>query len=226
MLSTHHYEIHYRTEPLEALMNKRYLYVVLLRTNTFLSRSIHILKKDKYTHAMLATRDDLVELYSFARKSARNPFIGGFKCETVSGGVYCRMDELPGAIIRLAVTAKQFRDTVALIEQFKARANYYKYNYIGMLSSGLVNFRAGERRFFCSEFVYYVLCSAGIVDFGIPRHKVRPQMLMNLGGKIIYEGDLHTYYWHKQQQDMPSSVYDTLPPFDYSHYQQPVNYRQ
>lgn len=48
-------------------MDKAHLYVVLTRTNTVISRLIHLVTRDEYTHAALALDRDLKEMYSFAQ---------------------------------------------------------------------------------------------------------------------------------------------------------------
>ena len=49
-------------------MSKEHLYVVLTRTNTIISRLIHLFTQDEYTHAALALDRELTEMYSFARQ--------------------------------------------------------------------------------------------------------------------------------------------------------------
>lgn len=69
-------------------MDTEYLYVVLARSNTILSRLIHVIKEDEYTHAALSLDRDLEYMFSFGRRSANNPFIGCFKRERLDEGLY------------------------------------------------------------------------------------------------------------------------------------------
>ena len=67
-------------------MRDHSLYIVLTRTNTLISRLIHVLKNDEYTHAAIALDSELKHMYSFGRIYAWNPFVGGFKKEEVNIG--------------------------------------------------------------------------------------------------------------------------------------------
>lgn len=48
-------------------MEKFYVYVVLTRTNTVISRLIQLFKKDEFTHAAISLDRDLANMYSFGR---------------------------------------------------------------------------------------------------------------------------------------------------------------
>ena len=77
-------------------MSKEHLYVVLTRTNTIISRLIHLFTQDEYTHAALALDRELTEMYSFARKYTYYPFLGRFKHERLDEGIYKLAKQLPG----------------------------------------------------------------------------------------------------------------------------------
>ena len=62
-------------------MENRCLYIVLTRTNTVISKLIHVINNDEYTHAAIALDKELDHMYSFGRKYTFNPFIGVFKHE-------------------------------------------------------------------------------------------------------------------------------------------------
>lgn len=173
-------------------MEKHYLYIVLTRTNTMISKLIQAFKKDEYTHAAIALDSDLIHMYSFGRKHRYNPFVGRFKKEDVNEGIYKSCRILPGAIIALEVSEQQYEKARDLVEHFICNSNYYKYNYMGLLHSLLNRSMCYEDRFLCSEFVYYIIKESGISDLYISRNLVRPQSLLSLEGRMIYKGDLKT----------------------------------
>ncbi len=174
-------------------MKKYYLYVVLTRTNTVVSKLIHFVSKDDYTHAVLALDKDLTYMYSFSRRYTHNPFIGRVRRENFSEGVYNFQKVLPGVVIELEVSKEQYDTAISLLNNFIKSPNIYKYNYKGLLNSWLSRERCYENRFLCSEFVYYILNASGIADFNISRNLVKPQNLLNLNGKVIFKGDLKEY---------------------------------
>lgn len=171
-------------------MEKFHLYIVLTRTNTVLSRIIQWIKNDEYTHAAIALDMGLNSMYSFGRKHTYNPFIGRFRKETFDQGAYKLCKTLPGAIMEIEVSKEQYEKVKALLGDFIANEDLYKYNYIGLFHGLFEREAYDDHRFLCSEFVYYLLKESNIVDFKIPRNLVRPQNFLRIQGKIIYQGDL------------------------------------
>jgi len=180
-------------------MKRYYLYIVLTRTNTAISKIIHFIKKDQYTHASISLDIELNQMFSFGRRWTYNPFIGRFRKENINEGVFKFCNTLPGAVIEIAVSKQQYEKAQELIEHFNGNRHRYKYNYRGLIDCIMNRAYYSNDRFLCSEFVYYILKECGITDFNIARNLVRPQSLYSIDGKIIYEGDLKIF---KQQQDL------------------------
>lgn len=172
-------------------MEKCYIYIVLTRTNTTISRLIRLFKHDDYTHAAISLDKDLEQMYSFGRRNTYNPFIGRFRQEDLNEGVYKFCKELPGVIMEIEVPAEKYEEATALLDEFISNSNRYKYNYLGLFYSLFNKPAYFNNRFLCSEFVYYILKESGITDFNVAGNLVRPQSLLNkLECKIIYSGDL------------------------------------
>ncbi|MEL1134791.1 hypothetical protein AAC978_06335 [Desulfitobacterium sp. THU1] len=171
-------------------MKKYYVYIVLTRTNTIISKLIHMIKDDEYTHASITFDQELNQMYSFGRRTPYNPFIGHFRSEELNEGVYGFCKTLPGAVIEIEVTLEQYEKAKTLLEHFITHSDQYKYNYMGLVNGLLDKPLCNENRFLCSEFVYHLLKESGIVDLNMPRSLVRPQNLLDIEGKITYRGDL------------------------------------
>ncbi|HHU74137.1 MAG TPA: hypothetical protein GXZ28_05855 [Clostridiales bacterium] len=178
-------------------MKKYYLYIVLTRTNTTISRVIQLVKKDEYTHASISLDKELNHMYSFGRRKTYNPFIGRFRKETFNEGAFKLCNTIPGVIIEVQVTRKQYEQARALVNHFILNSHLYKYNYMGLLHSILNKGAYKDHRFLCSEFVYHILKESGVVDFHKARNLVRPQNLLDIKGRVIYEGDLKAICWSK-----------------------------
>jgi hypothetical protein len=172
------------------IMEKNYIYVVLTRTNTVISKLINLIKNDKYTHAAISLDKELNSMYGFGRKHSFNPFFGVFRKEELNKGVYKYHKNLPGAIIEIEVTKDQYENAKNLLNEFINNSDKYKYNYMGLIDGILNKEICYENKFICSEFVYHILKESNIADFKISRNLVRPQNFMNLESKIIYEGNL------------------------------------
>ncbi|EQB88455.1 hypothetical protein J2Z44_000344 [Clostridium punense] len=171
-------------------MEKYYLYIVLTRTNSTVSKLIGLFTKDEYTHAAISLDKDLNNMYSFARKYTFNPFIGRFKHENLNEGLYKFSKNLPGAIIEIEVSKEQYEKATQLVNNFIENSNKYKYNYIGLIHNLLNKEVCYENRFLCSEFVYHILNQSSILDFNMSRNLVKPATLLNSKGDMIFKGNL------------------------------------
>lgn len=171
-------------------MGNEYLYIVLTRTNTVMSRLIQILKNDEYTHAAISFDKNLNQMYSFARKYTFNPFLGRFKKEDIDKGIYKLSPTVPSIIIEIQVSKEQYEEAKEVLEQFISNSDLYKYNYMGLLHNIFKKSVCYDYRFLCSEFVYHILNKSGIIDFNKSRNLVRPVNLLDVEGKIVYKGDL------------------------------------
>lgn len=195
-------------------MEKFYLYIVLTRTNTVMSRLIQILKNDAYTHASISLDKELNYMYSFGRRNMYNPFIGRFRKEDINEGVYKLCEALPGAIIEVEVSKQQYQKAKIILDHFISNSHLYKYNYNGLVHSMLNKPACNDYSFLCSEFVYYILKESGIADLKISRNLVRPQSLLNIKGRIIYKGDLKEIElcknWRGETIKTPFHCFDVL----------------
>jgi hypothetical protein len=171
-------------------MGKYYLYIVLTRTNTMISKLIQISKNDKYTHASISLDKELNSMYSFGRRNTYNPLIGRFKKENINQGIYKLCNALPGVITEVEVSKEQYEKAKELLDYFISNSHLYKYNYKGLLYSLLNKPTCSENRFLCSEFVYHILKECGIAHLKTSGNLVRPQSLLNIKGRIIYNGNL------------------------------------
>ena len=170
-------------------MEKRYLYIVLTRPNTIISKLIQIFKKDEYTHASISLNKGLDEMYSL-RENIYNPFIGIFKLENINKGLYKVHKVLPGLIMEVEVSKEQYEKVQEILESFIANSHRYKYNYKGLLYSAFNKEACNDYRFMCSEFVYHLLKESQIADFKVARNLVRPQSLLNIRNRVIFKGNL------------------------------------
>ncbi|MBP1925132.1 hypothetical protein J2Z76_000989 [Sedimentibacter acidaminivorans] len=176
-------------------MENKKIYIVLTRTNTILSRLIGFVKDDEYTHASISLDSGLREMYSFGRKYTYNPFVGRFVKENFNKGVYGRHNNLYGLIMEIEVSQEQYQKAENLINEFILNKDLYKYNYIGLVNCLLNIESCNNKRFLCSEFVYYILIISNIVDLKKSRNLVRPQDLLNIKGRVVFSGNLKKAKW-------------------------------
>ena len=174
----------------------KYVYVVLCRTGTVLSRMISKLTGDWYTHASISLDDDLQTMYSFGRLWTYNPWIGGFVKESTAYGMMRRFRRADTLVMRVEVSNEKYQQIVHYLTTMYAERKKYKYNYWGLfLSKWRVRVRSRKaNRFYCSEFVNDCLERFGIIEQGEFGQVVRPMELLKLRrsgkGKVIYRGAL------------------------------------
>lgn len=171
----------------------RRIYIVFTRTDTVLSHLIRLFSGGPYTHVALSFERSLDRLYSFSRKKPNNPFVGRFMRESLREGVYARQAKLPGLVRELELSETKYRRLSELIDRFLSNRRRYKYHYLGLLGCLFGIETDSENRFVCSSFVYYALSECRICDLGIPVSLARPEHLLKIGGKTVYEGDLLRY---------------------------------
>ena len=89
-----------------------------------------VIYKKLYNHASISFDSELSEVYSFGRKTVRNPFIGGFVKEDVDKGLF---KEANCAVYALTVNEVQLQKMNCYIKEIEAQKGEYRYNLLGLL---------------------------------------------------------------------------------------------
>ena len=176
------------------MMIEKKVYILLTDTGTLFTKLIKLYTKKPYNHASISFDSELSEVYGFGRKTARNPFIGGFIKEDVEGGEKGLFKQANCAIYALTVNEVQMKKMNSYIKEIEAQKEEYRYNLLGLLGF-LVN-KPIERKkaFFCSQFVATVLKECNIIDFRKSPSLVAPNDLQKVSKfEIVYEGELKAY---------------------------------
>ena len=64
------------------------IYLLLTKSDTYVSKTIGLATSDKYTHISISFEETLEPLYSFARKYKRTPLPAGIRHEALYSGFY------------------------------------------------------------------------------------------------------------------------------------------
>ena len=186
-------------------MGEKEIYLLLTDTGTILTRLIKSYTKNPYNHASIVFDIELVEVYSFGRKTAKNPYIGGFVREDIQSVLFNQAD---CAIYSLTVTTDEFQKMYQYIRDMAVKKEYYRYNFIGLFG---VLFKKPIKRknaFFCSQFVASVLKESNVINFEKDLSLVEPSDLPHSANfQMIYEGRLKDY----QNRGMKGRVQVTFP---------------
>ncbi len=169
------------------------VYIVLSHTGTILSKIIRIRTGAEYTHASIALDEDLKKMYSFGRLNPYIAFWGGFVRESKNFGTFKRFKNTEVSILELEVTEKQYEKINQQIVYMKKNKSKYSFNYLGLILAGINKKSTNRHRFYCSEYVKYVLEFAEINLDYLPE-VTKPQDLITIkNSKIIYKGYLRDY---------------------------------
>lgn len=172
-------------------MKNKKIYILLTDTGTLFTRLIKSFTKKPYNHASISFDSDLSEVYSFGRKTARNPFIGGFVKENVKAGLFRHADCV---IYSIDVTEDEVEKMRKYINNIEAQNELYRYNLIGLFG---VLFNKPIKRnnaFFCSQFVASVLKECDVCDFEKSPSLIAPNDFQNIAKlQFVYEGKLKAY---------------------------------
>ena len=133
------------------------IYLLLTKSNSFVSKAIYYMTQDDYTHISISFEESLQPMYSCARKYTYTPLPAGIKNESLISGFYLKNSSIPCALYRIKVTADKYNKAKALLNKILEDEGDYKYNLMGLV---LCHFELAYRRhhyYFCSEFVSEVL---------------------------------------------------------------------
>ena len=164
------------------------VYIVLTNTRTLFTRLIKLFTKQPLNHASISFSKDLYSTFSFGRKKANNPFIGGFVKEDLAGQLFKYAD---CAIYSCSVSRMQYELMRRFVQQIEINQYSYKYNFIGLLGVLLNRKIDNKKSFFCSQFVAAVLKRGGITIENKPESLIKPSDFMDSEDfQLLYEGKL------------------------------------
>ena len=171
------------------------IYLALTNTGTFVSNLIRKHTGDTYNHISISLKRDLSAMYSFGRLNPYVFFYGGFVVESPTTGTFKRFRKTVARIYELEIDDAAFSVIEQEIARFVAEKKRFGYNYRGIFKARKnVNFQKNENRFYCSQFVHFLLVKSNVIS----RHRfdgvVTPEKLSSIEGlNLIYEGLLREY---------------------------------
>lgn len=174
--------------------DKKYIYIVISKTNTTLGKFIQRQLGVGYNHCSVSLDDSLEDIFSFGRKEIHNFFRAGFVRESISDGFFAVHKYSDVAVLQIPVTEEQWNQASEGITQFKQQKNQYKYSLLGLAYCYLGIPVKRKNKYFCSQFVAELLKQAGIELFDKEESLVRPHDFLSVGaGEVVYAGEIGNY---------------------------------
>ncbi|MBP3920343.1 MAG: hypothetical protein J6D28_02135 [Bacilli bacterium] len=169
------------------------IYLVMSQTGTIISIILKLVTKKEYNHISLALDRNLSKMYSFGRKWAYNPFVGVFVIEDINKGTFKRFKNTTCRVIEISVTEIQYEQVCNKINKMVSECDKYTYNLLGLLLASINIEYHQNNKFYCSEFVRYILTSSNIDTSVIP-NIAHPVDFLNMDNNdVLYEGLLTSY---------------------------------
>ncbi len=167
------------------------IYILLTRTNTFVSRAIYALTRDKYTHVALSLDDSFECLYSFGRKYPRLALPAGYVKESIYQGILGKNGKIDCAVYRMEISDGSYVKLKKLLEEMEQDDTDYQYNLLGLWSCFFGYKWERETHFFCSEFVAHALSEAEIIEFEKDCSLIKPMDFSDLSELTeIFNGNI------------------------------------
>ena len=170
------------------------IYIVLSQTGTALSRALKIITGAEYNHASISLDGTLSELYSFGRVNPMNPVVGGFVKESKDHGTFKRFSKTQIVVLRRRVPDELYNDMQCYLRKMYVRRREFGYNYRGLfLAAAKIHF-AKKKRFYCSEFVRYILIRFGLKEAEQLSEIVKPIDFLRLKDwDVVYRGNMQLH---------------------------------
>ncbi len=170
------------------------IFIVITQTGTILSNLLKVITRAEYNHISIALSSDLDYMFSFGRKNAYFPFWGGFVIESRNWGTFKRFSNTKAMVFSLSVEEKVHQDILDYLNFMQNNRHIYGYNYFGLLLAGLKIHCEFKNRFYCSEFVSFLLKKFKIKGSEQLNSIVKPIDFLCLPDiKCIYSGSLKDY---------------------------------
>ena len=106
------------------------IYLLLTKSDTYVSKTIGLATSDKYTHISISFEETLEPLYSFARKYKRTPLPAGIRHEALYSGFYEKCNHIPCALYELKVNEETYEKARSHVDDMMENADCYRYNVL------------------------------------------------------------------------------------------------
>lgn len=160
------------------------IYILLTRSSTILSKIVHLVTDDTYTHAAIAFDEDLKILYSSSRKNGRTLFPAGPCTESLDSKYYKQHKNIPCAVYTLSVSDESYNKAKQEVEHMISKADQYHFNIIGLLLCQLNIPYHRKNYFFCSQFVSEVLQRSHSLSLPKDTSLMKPVDYMRMPGLL------------------------------------------
>ncbi|MDH6363180.1 hypothetical protein M2139_000155 [Enterococcus sp. PF1-24] len=175
------------------------IFILLTRSDTYISKMIYLATADKYTHASISFDKNLGSLYSFSRKKVDYPLPAGLIKENLLKGYYEKCTAMPCALYEIKVPKKKYHQAKREVEKMYHNEEMYRYSIIGLILCKFGFAFPRKTHYFCSQFVSEILQKNEILDLPKEPSLMRPSDYMSVPElTCLFEGTLDELLFEKQ----------------------------
>ncbi|SHF70801.1 hypothetical protein [Ornithinibacillus halophilus] len=183
-------------------MTNKKIYIILTDTGTMFTKTIKAYTRKPYNHASISLDSSLLDVYSFGRKTPRNPFIGGFVKENIQEGLF---EQARCAIYSCEVTEEQHRKMEKFIKDTERNKDQLRYNLLGLAGFILNKPIKRENAYFCSQFVATVLEYGEVISFQKPTSLITPHDIQEEKiFKLVFQGNIDDFHTNRNNLHLNS----------------------
>lgn len=173
---------------------EKHIYLIISQTGTLLSRILKLFTGAEYNHISLGLKRELDCMYSFGRLNPYNPLRGGFVKESPNNGTFKRFCNTRVIVLDLKIEAEKYGLICGRVGEMSNLSTEYHYNYVGLLFAAFKRVHKSRNRYYCSEFVKYMLQSHNVKGSEILPEIAQPIHFLNIPeARLIYCGRLRDY---------------------------------
>ncbi|MGX7376200.1 hypothetical protein ACWOFO_03325 [Carnobacterium maltaromaticum] len=167
------------------------IYILLTRSNTYISKLIQLVTSNDYTHVSLAFDEELSECFSFGRKNPYFALPAGLIQENLTNCFFNYHKDTPCTLYELKVSESVFMQARREVQQMVIEKKQYRYNIIGLVCCKLSILYQREKYYFCSQFVAEILEKSQAVILPKPAELIRPIDCISLiPGNCLFTGKI------------------------------------
>lgn len=169
----------------------RAVYIVLTDTGTYFTRLIRYFTEEPYNHASIAFDSELKEVYSFGRKHARIPWLGGFVMEDLTSTLFRKAS---CAVYRIDISEASYLQMRDHLSHMMLQRERYKYHLLGLLGVLFQKRIERENAYFCSHFVASLFERGGYPVVDKPAYWTTPaDFAASIHAQCLFRGKLAHY---------------------------------
>lgn len=165
------------------------IYILLTKSDTILSRLVHLVTSDTYTHVSVSFDRQLGILYSSSRKNGQTLFPAGPCTERLNAGYYERHGQIPCRLYELRVSDEAYGKAAEEVREIMKHERNYHFNILGLFLCQMKIPFHRKHHFFCSQFVGEILRRSRAVEIPKDTTLMRPSDYTRMPElTLLYQG--------------------------------------